>query len=165
MSEINRTIDWFIKAGQMTAAQAPSPRQSAFYLGMQVEELTEKLAASGVFAHLAEDNPLEGLLTALATELKNGAMDNVVQEAFFHGQALEMLDADMDLIWVSIGAAAAQGADPVGAYAAVADANWAKFPGGVVTKHPVTDKVIKPEGWAPPNLVPHLHASFSKINF
>jgi predicted HAD superfamily Cof-like phosphohydrolase len=164
MSEISRTIDWFIKAGQMAANQKPDPRQTAFYLGMQVEELAEKLTASGVFTRLAKGNQLEGLLTALAAELKTGGMDDVVKAAFIHGRAVDMLDADMDLIWVSIGAAAAQGADPVGAYAAVTDANWAKFPGGVVTKHPVTGKVIKPEGWTPPNLTPHLHSSLAKVN-
>ena len=155
MSDIKRTQEWFVKAGQMPATPLPDVRQSAFYLGMQVEELTEKLLASGVLAQMTSS--LEGLLNELGTFLKDGRLDDAVSGAFADGQADAMLDADMDILWVTIGAATAQGADPVGAYAAVGDANWAKFPGGVVTRHPATGKVVKPEGWRPPVLTDFLH--------
>lgn len=155
MSEILRTQQWFVKAGQMEAAPTPNVRQVAFYLGMQVEELTEKLVASGVLAQMPSE--LEGLLNELSNYLKDGNLDDAVKVALSDGQAHDMLDADMDILWVTIGAALAQGADAYGAYNAVADANWAKFPGGVVTRHPVTGKVMKPEGWKAPDLKPFVH--------
>lgn len=153
-SEIAKTHDWFVTAGQMPATPAPDVRQVAFYIGMQLEEMAEKLEALGM-ARLASG------LSAHADLFKRGANDDAVRGALLAGKAEALLDADMDLLWVTIGAAYAQGADAQGAYAEVAEANWAKFPNGVVTRHPETGKVLKPEGWQAPNLTQYLHPSFT----
>lgn len=153
---IPNTHAWFVKAGQMPKTPAPDVRQSAFYTGMQAEELAEKLAA------ILPGHPVVNDLEALGLCLKDGTYDDAVRAALRTPAVAElMLDGDMDLIWVSIGAAYAGGADCAGAYAAVLDANWAKFPGGVVNRDPATGKVLKPEGWKAPDLTEFLPAAGS----
>lgn len=167
MSDIQRTRDWFTHSGQMQPAftQQPDARQSAFYLGMQLEELAEKLAVLQKHSQLTDKTgPVADAAQAmslLGTALKQGAYDAEVEAALkFDAEA--MLDGDLDLLWVSIGAAAAQAADVLGAYDEVQRANWDKFPGGVVNRDLATGKVIKPEGWRGPDLQPFIHATLRK---
>lgn len=154
MSEITRTTDWFVTAGQMPEQPKPDVRQVGFYIGMQLEEVAEKLAA--VLGH-ASDHVKR--FHHLGTAFKNGLWDDKVEDALRDPKyAEELLDADMDLLWVTIGAARAQGADVAGAYEAVGDANWAKFKDGV-NRDPKTGKVLKPKGWQEPNLKPFMHST------
>lgn len=149
-----RTCQWFVTAGQQPASPTPSPAQVAFYIGMQLEELAEKLEALyGSSSMMSRD------MHAVGAHFKSGGSDSLVVEALANGAAKELLDADMDLVWVTLGAARAQGADVSGAYNAVDEANWAKFTNGVANIHPVTRKVLKPEGWKAPDLAPFIHAS------
>ena len=46
MSEIKLTRKWFSETGQIPQGAAANARQAAFYLGMQCEELAEKLHAA-----------------------------------------------------------------------------------------------------------------------
>jgi len=154
MSEITMTQQWFVKAGQMPEVPTLDFRQAAFYIGMQTEELAEKLEVV-----LGGTSELTAALQAEASRFKRGEHDLSLESIMDQETATQLLDADMDLIWVSIGAAAAQGADPVAAYRAVSKANWAKFPNGVVTRDPVTGKVVKPEGWQSPDLAQFIHSS------
>ena len=66
---------------------------------------------------------------------------------------IERLDGCMDLIWVTIGYCLAKGYDIKGAWQEVADSNLAKvdMKTGKVLKD-ANGKVIKPEGWKPPDL-------------
>lgn len=156
MSEIAKTRQWFATSGQIPEGAAPSQREAAFYTGMQLEELAEKLEA--IFGPGDYAQALIGALQATGDMFKKGAYDEHVYDAL-RARTHAMLDADCDLIWVSIGAAAAQGADIEKAYAEVGRANWDKFPGGVVTRDPATGKVIKPEGWRGPRLHQFVHPS------
>lgn len=154
MSEIAKTRQWFATSGQIPEGAAPSQREAAFYTGMQLEEVAEKLeAVFGPGDYAAE---LIGVLQATGELFKKGAYDKHVGEALV-ARSHAMLDADCDLVWVSVGAAAAQGADVTGAYSEVNRANWDKFPGGVVTRDPATGKVIKPQGWVGPKLLQFVH--------
>ena len=154
MSEIAKTRQWFATSGQIPEGAAPSQREAVFYTGMQCEELAEKLeAVFGPGDYAAE---LIGALQATGELFKKGAYDKHVGEALV-ARTHAMLDADCDIIWVSIGAAAAQGADIEKAYAEVGRANWDKFPGGVVTRDPATGKVVKPHGWVGPKLLQFVH--------
>ena len=156
MSEIAKTRQWFAHSGQIPEGAAPSQREAAFYTGMQCEELAEKLeAVFGPGDYAAE---LIGALQATGELFKKGAYDKHVGEALV-ARSHAMLDADCDLVWVSVGAAAAQGADVTGAYGEVNRANWDKFPGGAVTRDKTTGKVIKPEGWRGPRLHQFVHQS------
>lgn len=146
---IRSTVAWFKTAGQFDG-DAQSVRQVAFYTGMQMEELAEKLA---IFLGKTDECVLA--LERLGHRFKNGEYDTAVEYGL-RTDPEGIFDGDLDLIWVSIGGAGAAGNDVYGGFRAVGKANWAKFPGGVVTRHPTTGKVIKPEGWRPPDLGPFL---------
>lgn len=156
MSEIKSTRNWFAETGQIPLGALPNVRQTSFYLGMQVEELAEKLTL--VFGSTSLITKMEGLGAALKAGTDD--VDEYVGEVLSsHGDAKEFLDADADLLWVTIGAAAAAGSDLYGAYNdGVAHANWAKkFPDGTFHRDPVTGKVLKPEGWVAADLTPFVH--------
>jgi predicted HAD superfamily Cof-like phosphohydrolase len=150
MNQIHNTLQWFVKAGQMTDPPKRDARQTAFYIGMQLEEFAEKLTCV-----LQPNTALVQAMSIEATKFKNGEYTEAVAWSL-RNKALDLLDGDMDLLWVTLGAAAAQGADVEGAYETVSEANWAKFPNGVVTRDPLSGKVRKPAGWVPPDLTPHL---------
>lgn len=154
MSEIKSTREWFAASGQIPTDTKPNPLQAAFYTGMQCEELAEKLQAVFATSDLAVE--MVAALQLTGNMFKKGVYDKHVFDALY-ARPYAMLDADCDLIWVSIGAAAAQGANIEKAYAEVGRANWDKFPGGVVTRDPVTGKVLKPHGWVGPKLLQFVH--------
>lgn len=153
---IATTARWFFEANQQPETPAPDVRQTAFYIGMQLEELSEKLAALGLGGDQA-------YTAHLAAVFKRGDFDGLVQTALADpAVAKELLDADVDLIWVSIGAGRAQGADVDGAYAAVNTANYDKrFEDGAFHNDPATNKVLKPEGWTAADLTPFLHPAIA----
>ena len=156
MSEIQSTRNWFAETGQIPLDALPNVRQTTFYLGMQVEELAEKLKL--VFGHSELVQRLEGLATALKEGLHNS--DSFVGDVLSNpATAKEFLDGDGDMLWVTIGAAAAAGSDLYGAFNdGISYANWAKkFPDGTFHRHPVSGKVLKPDGWVAADLTPFLH--------
>ena len=70
------------------------------------------------------------------------------------------LDALIDILVVTVGAIHSLGADAEGAWKEVMKTNFAKIDSetGKVRKRE-DGKVLKPIGWTPPNLAPHLHKS------
>jgi len=123
-------------------------RQTALYIGLQLEEMAEKLEAVGISA---SDSIVEGLCS-LSWEFKNGIFDDEVAD----GDREAMLDADIDLAWVTIGSALSQGADVLGAMREVARANLDKIgPDGSVIKDE-NGKVKKPAGWRGPDNSPFI---------
>ncbi len=118
-------------------------RQAALYTGLQCEELAEKLHALGC---TVEANLIDGL----GNLFKRGVLDHCIEKA----DKVALLDADLDLTWVSVGAALSLGAD--------VDKGWAKLTANNMTKvdpetgrarrHPATGKVMKPEGFQPLDL-------------
>ncbi len=127
-------------------------RQIALYIGLQLEELAEKLEAVFTDASSEQVSTFINAMEAHATMFKTGEFDDYVRR----GNREEMLDADVDLAWVTIGSAYSQGADFIGAANEVARANLAKiWPDG--TMHRDTNgKVIKPEGWTAPDNKPYV---------
>lgn len=144
---------WFVATGQMVEGGEPNVRQVAFYLGMQLEELAEKVTA--VFGPKAAAD----VMNALGDKLKRGTYDDEVHAALADpAAAKELLDGDIDLLWVTVGAAQAAGSDVYGAYGKVCEANWAKrWPDGEFHRDPTTGKVLKPEGWQAPDLTSSVH--------
>jgi predicted HAD superfamily Cof-like phosphohydrolase len=71
------------------------------------------------------------------------------------GDRLEQLDALVDILVVTMGAIRAGGFDSEGAWNEVMRTNFAKIDSntGKVRKRK-DGKVLKPEGWTPPNLKP-----------
>lgn len=141
-------------------------RQTALYIGLQLEEMAEKLEAMGFRADEMRE---------YSAQFKSGEYDSLVERA----DRAFMLDADIDLAWVTIGSAFSQGADVEGAAGEVARANLSKlvrckctnkwplnFDGaqdkdctecngrGLVAIKDENGKVKKPEGWMAPNIEP-----------
>lgn len=123
-------------------------RQTALYIGLQLEEMAEKLEAIGY----AGDALLVRLMKGTSEQFKSGSFDQLVET----GDREAMLDADIDLAWVTIGSALSQGADVLGAMREVARANLDKIgPDGTVLKDE-NGKVKKPAGWRGPDIAPYV---------
>jgi predicted HAD superfamily Cof-like phosphohydrolase len=75
------------------------------------------------------------------------------QEGVTNNDEVETLDACMDMIWVILGYCYMKGYDVAGAWNEVARSNLAKInpETGKVNKR-ADGKVLKPEGWTPPQL-------------
>ena len=148
---LSTTLQWFAAAKQQPAMPTPDARQVSFYLGMQLEELGEKLSLI---------SPTDGAwLKGVAMAYKTGMNDGAVGEAL-RDNPTELLDADIDLLWVSMGAGRAAGADVIGALGAVSEANWNKrWDDNEFHINPVDNKVMKPDGWTAPDLTAYVHPS------
>lgn len=125
-------------------------RQVGFYTGMQCEELAEKLRALFPLGGAADDLIFD--MEQLGQRLKENKFEAECANANRH----DLLDADVDLLVVSIGSMLSQGADGRGAIEEVCGANMAKVVDGKLVRHPETGKVLKPEGWTPPDLHKYL---------
>lgn len=150
-------------------------RQTALYTGLQLEEMAEKLEALGFRGGTS------ARLRILSDNFKRGCYDTLVESA---GRAA-MLDADVDLAWVTVGSMLSQGADVLGAMREVARANMSKLIGcractydgkeeaGVediicdgdlckgtrlIAVKDANGKVTKPAGWTPPDIAPFVYA-------
>lgn len=80
-----------------------------------------------------------------------------LNQSIIAADRVEMLDALIDMIVVTIGAIHSMGADAEGAWNEVMKTNFAKIDQetGKVRKRE-DGKVLKPEGWTSPNLTPFL---------
>lgn len=77
--------------------------------------------------------------------------------ALLDADPVEQLDALIDILVVTIGAINSMGADGEGAWNEVMRTNFAKIdPDTGKVRKREDGKVLKPEGWAPPNLKPYL---------
>lgn len=141
-------------AGQLDDNRTFDTRQVALYIGLQLEEMAEKLEACG----FNSASPAVTLLHSTSSSFKKGLFDYMVMNA--NREAL--LDADIDLAWVTIGGALSQGADVSAAAEEVSRANLAKFPGGVATRDE-NGKVVKPKNWTGPDLKPFINNNSSKV--
>lgn len=154
---VSNVCGWFVAAQQQPADPTPEVQQTAFYTGMQLEELAEKLEVI-----LGASHPLVTSMHSAGNDFKEGWMDDAVYGALAHpAKAEAMLDADVDLLWVSIGAARAQGADVERACNEVARANWDKAVDGVFQLSE-TKRVLKRPGWKAPDLQPFMNVALRK---
>jgi predicted HAD superfamily Cof-like phosphohydrolase len=129
-------------------------RLAALYTGLQLEELAEKMHAIGVVG-------LADYLHSASENFKTGIYDHVFA-CLSPDQDEHLLDADIDLAWVSLGGSFALGADVAGAANEVAHANLAKRgKDGMMMKNE-QGKVVKPDGWKPPEMAQFTHANHRK---
>ena len=126
-------------------------RQTALYIGLQLEEMAEKLEAITELASLnyhALDHVID-LINDASFEFKKGDYDSDLTNV----DRKELLDADVDLAWVTIGSMLSQGADVTGAMNEVVRSNMSKMVEGRMVKD-ANGKVVKPDTYSPPNLAP-----------
>lgn len=145
-------------------------RQTALYIGLQLEEMAEKLEAVGM---VGEEGSIPRSFRSLSEFFKAGFYDSMVA----NGDQEAMLDADVDLAWVTIGSSLSQGADVLGAMREVARANIDKLipcdEQHLGIDRPLNDcpkcggtlyyvikdengKVKKPDGWRGPDNSPFI---------
>lgn len=118
-------------------------RQAAMYFGLQLEEMAEKLETLGFVNMVAQ-------LDMLGRDFKAGVHDHL----FASVDRKTLLDDDVDQLVVTVGSLISQGADVQGACREVNRANMSKvFPDGTLHKD-ANGKIVKPEGWTPPDLTP-----------
>jgi predicted HAD superfamily Cof-like phosphohydrolase len=90
----------------------------------------------------------------LYQKLVREEFDEFVRD-YFAGDEVGQLDGCMDMIWVILGYCYMKGFDVSGAWAEVARSNLSKIDtvtGKVIKRK--DGKVLKPEGWTPPDLKP-----------
>lgn len=124
-------------------------RAIGLHLGLQMEELAEKLDAILKAVPAADLQWLRAHLDSYGTSFKRGDYDHQIEWA----DREDFLDADIDIAVVTIGSMQAQGAQVQAACAEVNRANLAKLVGGKALMNE-NNKIIKPEGWTPPDLTP-----------
>lgn len=102
-----------------------------------------------------------GSMNLLQYELYYSLIKEEMAELFSaHANAnrTEQLDALIDILVVTIGALHSMGADAEGAWSEVMRTNFAKIdPDTGKVRKREDGKVLKPQGWLPPNLAPFLH--------
>lgn len=134
----------FMKACGQTTDEI-NLKQLSLYIGLQLEEMAEKLHA--IFG----PNGVSDRLDALSLDFKRDNFSMTLQ-SLKPDQLREMVDADFDIAWVTLCATLSTGADCNAAWAEGARSNLAKIgPDGEVIKDPQTGKVQKPAGWTPPD--------------
>lgn len=80
-----------------------------------------------------------------------------LQEAFDDNDKVEILDALIDIIVVTVGAINSMGANGSGAWDEVMQTNFAKIdPQTGKVKKRIDGKVLKPDNWKSPNLKPYV---------
>lgn len=125
-------------------------RQTALYLGLMAEEFAEAMEALSLADAASR-------LHSLADAFKRGDLDGAVQTT---NQRAELLDACVDISWVTIGAMLSQGADVLGAMREVARSNMSKLieaPDGTpLAIKDINGKVCKPDSFTQPNLTPYI---------
>lgn len=124
-----------------------SVRQAALYTGFQLEEMSEKIGWI-----LGEDHPFVSEMKAYSAEFKRGTFDAQMEAAYEHGH--ELLDANFDIAWVSIGAVFSEGSDINGSFHEGTRSNLGKISENGKMMKDENGKVKKPEGWTPPNFKP-----------
>lgn len=129
-------------------------KQACLYMGLQLEELAEKVEAirGGTLTPQQDQHlsMLQSTLELFAKEFKQGMHEGDITRA----NHADLIDADFDLAWVSLGALFSASIDGYHAIAHGTYTNLAKFPNGVCIKDPATGKIQKPEGWQPPDFTP-----------
>lgn len=132
----------FMEASGQTTGKM-NPEQAALYLGLQCEELAEKLRRIGY--------------TRVADELHDAGMQiRAFGSHYFVGQydRDKLAADDFVLLWVTIAAMHSEGIDPETAWYCGAPSNPAKIVNGKVEKDE-TGKVKKPAtGWQEPDFRP-----------
>lgn len=128
-------------------------RKVALYIGLQLEEMAEKIEALAEYPESKHSiDLLKYTLERYSKSFKEGLYDKNVEGI----DRIEALDADIDLAVVALGGACAMGAKVKAAANEVMRSNLAKFPiddnGKRYAVKDANGKVVKPSYWTPPNL-------------
>lgn len=149
---IDGAVQAFMRIGEQSV-KGFNARQACLYTGLQLEEMAEKIEAIMGGCVTAESAMgLRHLIETLKTHAK------VFKEGMREGDILrsthkDLLDADFDLAWVSIGAMFSTSIDAIGAIEHGNYTNLDKFRGGKCVKD-ANGKIQKPADWQSPDFEP-----------
>ena len=118
------------------ASRDMPPSRVALRLGLVFEEFIELAKAHGVSTQTLEDQ-YAGYVNITPPTLKD---------------IPEIADAIGDSIYVLVGMALEYGIPLDHVWQEIQDSNMKKFPGGKVLRRESDGKVLKPEGWEPPDI-------------
>lgn len=155
MPNINlaETVHEFMRIGGQTV-DTPDARQASLYLGLQMEELAEKLDALISVSPFEQTMlaPLSRTLKITAQRAKEGAYMPTFSTMFRETIAAheQCVDADADLAWVALGSLMCSARMPFAIIHEVARANMDKYPNGVAMRDS-NGKIQKPTGWRGPD--------------
>ena len=148
-TSLNHAVERFMRIGGQSLSGF-NASQAGLYLGLQFEELAEKIEAmrTGTITTSASENllNLEMFLKSWAKRFKEGEHRGDLLRC----NHANLIDADFDLAWVSLGALHSESMDANGVCAIGSYSNLAKFPGGVCTKD-ANGKIQKPADWKKPD--------------
>lgn len=146
---VSEVVEFNTLAGNANEFDA---RKVALYIGLQLEEMAEKIQS------IPNQDGLGNLRIALeyhSRRFKNGEFDASVA-AMQHADRVNALDADIDLAVVALGGAHALGADVNAACNEVMRSNMSKFPldenGLRTVLKDENGKIMKPDGYFKPSL-------------
>lgn len=152
-SQLVNSVYEFNKRGQTTPPGRFNADRIGFYTGMQLEEMAEKITAIAAGCVTERDKEMlatfAGVLDGWGHAFKRGEY----QGAIVRSNREELLDADIDIAVVTVGAMQYQTAQFIEAMSNVLMANALKCPGGKA-EHDHNGKIQKPPGWKKPNLAP-----------
>ena len=150
-------VKHFMRTGGQTV-DSFNARQAVLYLGLQLEELAEKVKVlqAGCIDQYGKDElqPLLDHLESFAGVFKSG----LHQGAMLRCDHAEMIDADFDIAWVSIGALFSMSTHASDAISHGTHTNLDKFRDGQVLRDD-NGKVQKPQGWRKPDFKPYVDTS------
>lgn len=155
-----KDIQKFMRIGEQQV-EVLDFEQLGLYIGLQLEEMAEKLEVLGL-------QFLADTLHEFSVDFKAGRWNTHLVK-LREEDLVKLLDADLDLAWVSIGAASSLGVDVHGAFIEVAQSNMSKASvcdvccgygaeciscagEGLKMKKDGNGKIVKGHGYYKPNL-------------
>jgi predicted HAD superfamily Cof-like phosphohydrolase len=152
--ELVDAVHGFMQLGGQTTGKM-NAEQACLYTGLQLEELAEKIEAisKGCLTRDAAA-PLEAfvqLMNLHALNFKRGLHQGDILRA----NHADLIDADFDLAWVSIGALVSTSPEPERAIAHGTFTNLDKFRDGKCVKD-ANGKIQKPADWRAPDFSPYI---------
>ncbi len=151
--ELVDAVHGFMQIGGQSTGKF-NARQACLYTGLQLEEMAEKIDV--IIGGTLTDQQRHGLyelsrtLKQFSAEFKQGLHEGDILRC----DHAELIDADFDTAWVSIGSLISVSPNPEGAIQHGTFTNLAKFPGGVATRDE-NGKIKKPADWKAPDFEPY----------
>lgn len=147
--ELVDAVRGFMQIGGQTVGKM-NAKQACLYTGLQLEELAEKIETIiGGALTPAEKAHLDKLGIALrqySSEFKAGLHEGSI----LRSDHAELIDADFDMAWVSLGGVMSTAAEPERALAHGTYTNLDKFRDGKCQRD-ANGKILKPADWQAPN--------------
>lgn len=154
--QLTEAVAQFMRQGGQSIGRF-NARQACLYTGLQLEELGEKIDVirGGCVTEIQRNNleTLRNVLMRFSDEFRKGLHEGNMLRC----NHAELIDADFDTAWVSIGALMSTSTQPIAAISHGSFTNLDKFRNGCIKD--ANGKVQKPADWQPPDFEPFIDKS------